>query len=398
MWSLALVSLAAALTFEDLPACDREPVPPGTNDFYVVAVSPSSEPDAIGGHIALWQRSAALERDHFWQYGMVRGSNLQLSGIVLGWVPTWWTLDGVDKELRKYTRQDRSVVALKLDLPARTRIRLQNTLTQAKKTDERTAPWDYLDNNCSTAIRDVLDEAFEGQLAASLDVPAGNTLLDDVLRHAGVLPWAWAGLAIGHGAPTDQDLGAWRHAAFSLRLADHLDTLMLDGAPLVTERCLLLDGNRALPPEAPPDFTGWLALLGLGWAAGIGGLSALPGRAGRIGAAVSVAGTSLLLALAGTVLWVLASASTWHGWSPSATLALLQPGWAVGLGAAVVLARGQRKRWLGTTGGLAMVTVLIAPLAAATLEQGIAASLALFGPPLVAFGAVLWLRGRPRRS
>jgi hypothetical protein len=369
MWSLALVPLAAALTFDDLPACGQGPVSPGTNEFYVVAVSPSSEPDAIGGHIALWQRSAALDRDHFWQYGMVRGSNLQLSGIVL---------------------------AMKLDLPARQRILLQNALTQAKKTDERTAPWDYLDNNCSTAIRDVLDEAFEGQLAASLEAPAGKTLLEDVLRHAGVLPWAWAGLAIGHGAPTDQDLGAWRHAAFSLRLAEHLDTWELNGEPLVTDRCLLLDGNRALPPAEAPDFTGWLALIGLAWAGGLAGLSALPGRAGRVGAACAVGLTSLLLTAAGTVLWILASASTWHGWSPNATLALLQPGWAVGLGAAAVLARGQRKRWLGTTGGLAVVTVLGAPLAAASLGQGITASLALFGPPLVAFGGVLWLRGRPR--
>lgn len=396
MWTLALVPLAAALTFDDLPACERAPLARGENEFYAVAVSAAPMPDAIGGHIALWQRSEPRDRDHFWQYGMVRGTNLQLAGIVLGWVPTWWTLDPVDKEIRKYKRQGRAMVALKLNLPSRERILLQNALTQAKKTDERTAPWDWVDNNCSTAIRDVLDEALEGRLAEALDVPAGNTLRDDVLRHAGVLPWAWAGLALA-GAPVDRDHGAWTHAAFSLRLANDLDQLTLDGEPLVTERCLLLDGDRTLPPAQPPDFTGALAGLGLAWGGLLVGASLLPGRGGRVATGVGVATTSALLTVAGVVLWGLAGWSTWRGWSPNALLAMLQPGWVIGVWAGALVARGSQPKWLRTTGGMAALSVVAAALAGVSLGQRMGPGLALFGPPLLALGAVLW-RGQPQNS
>src|SRR5690606_41866486 len=123
--------------------------------------------------------------------------------------------------------------------------------------------YDYFLDNCSTRVRDAIDDALDGALATQLQGRSrGNTYRADAVRLASPEWWMWLGFDIGLGPAADRPNSRWQEACVPMRLAEGLrDARLPDGRPLAADggevlRHMLLPG----PDQAPRRR--WPCMLG----------------------------------------------------------------------------------------------------------------------------------------
>ena len=175
--------------------------------------------------------------------------------------------------------------------------------------------YDYFTDNCSTRVRDALDEALEGLLRDRLDAPATagtNTWRSEAVRLASPAGWMWLGFDLGLGPRADVPLTAWQEAFVPMRLADSLRGLRLaDGRPLVRAEQQLLP-HRIAPEPAALQRPWWpYALAGLLLAAGI---VAVGRWRPRVLAAAALPFWTLCGVLGLLMLFLWCCTAHWAGW------------------------------------------------------------------------------------
>ena len=132
--------------------------------------------------------------------------------------------------------------------------------------------YNYFTDNCSTRVRDALDEALGGALARQLQGRSqGNTFRSEAVRLARPAPLMALGFDLGLGPAADRPNALWDDAFVPMRLARSLrDVRLADGRPLVASEHELLP-HRLAPAPAPRRVAWWpwllagLALAGLVW-------------------------------------------------------------------------------------------------------------------------------------
>ena len=132
--------------------------------------------------------------------------------------------------------------------------------------------YDYFTDNCSTRVRDVLDEALGGDLARRLQGRSrGNTFRSEAVRLARPDPLMALGFDLGLGPASDRPNSLWEDAFVPMQLARFLgEAQRPDGRPLVASEEVLLP--HRLGPEPEPRAVAWwpwlaagLALAALAW-------------------------------------------------------------------------------------------------------------------------------------
>lgn len=157
--------------------------------------------------------------------------------------------------------------------------------------------YDYYIDNCTTRVRDVLDDALGGALSTQwMGKPGGMTFREQTARLMSNQPWLMLGMDLGLGPFADQPMTAWKEAFLPMTLEEGLRHVRVDGHPLVTEDTLLVPAKLAPPPERAPDLR-W-PLLGAGIVLALP--LALPAVTRRAGArAVFVAAGTVFAMFAG---------------------------------------------------------------------------------------------------
>ncbi len=174
-------------------------------------------------------------------------------------------------DLAIYREEGRGVSIQWLDLSDAQADELAAALAVAARPENARYRYDYFTQNCSTKVRDAIDEALGGQLHHQIAGRSrGNTYRSEAVRLASPAPWMWLGFDIGLSRHADRQLSRWEEAFVPMRLADSLgETRLADGRPLVLATEQLLP--HRLPPEpaeTPRPWWPWL-LAGLGVAAAL---------------------------------------------------------------------------------------------------------------------------------
>lgn len=247
----------------------------------------------------------------------------------------YW-MAGIDYDLTvaSYRQAGRDLYLQELNFTPAQRQALRDFVEWNALPENRYYRYDYFLDNCSTRVRDAIDDALGGTLRATTDtIATGTTHRWHSRRLTQVQPSSYLGIEIGLGSPTDRPISAWEESFLPMRLRDHVrlvQTVDATGAPvpLVGEDVLLFDGPAGDEPDAPPVWWPGFLVVGLALAAAIiglarraeGGSAGAAAWLGRLGATWSlVAGIAgLLLAF----LW-LATAHTSTHWN--ANLLLLNP-------------------------------------------------------------------------
>jgi len=301
-----------------------------------------------------------------------------------------------EQDLAYYRDVGRGVSIQWLDLPPERARALADALATNARPEHARYSYDYFTDNCSTRVRDALDQALDGLLRERLHASAGpgpHTWRSEAVRLASPAPWMWLGFDLGLGPRADVPLTPWQEAFVPMRLADSLRTLRLaDGRPLVAAEQVLLPHRIA--PEPPVTARPWwpYALAGLALAAGI---VLLGRRRPRVLAGLALPFWGACVVVGALLVFLWCCTAHWSAWGNHNLLVygplcllVLPGGWR--------LARGRAPgRWFGPSLAVVAVAAMVAlVLHLATGAQANLRWIALVLP----VHAALWLALRGARA
>lgn len=245
-------------------------------------------------------------------------------------------------EEQDYVDAGRSITRQKLALTAAQAAALRDFLLWNLRPENARYDYDYYTDNCTTRVRDALDQTLGGVLKAQLSARAGGmTYRQQTARLMSAQPWLMLLLDLGLGPYADQPLSAWQESFLPGVLSRELTQVRVRDAqgihPLVQDTRLLSPNRLDVPPATPPDLRLPLMLGGLAFAA------LLLGTRRHVPLAFALLGSGYLLfaGLAGLGLLVLWLLTTHHAAWANANLLLFNP-LDLLLLPAVLRARGRR--------------------------------------------------------
>ena len=226
-----------------------------------------------------------------------------------------------------YVAAGRSITRQSLALAPGQAAALRDFLLWNLRPENAGYDYDYYADNCTTRVRDALNQALGGVVKAQLAPQAGGmTYRQQTVRLMSAQPWLMLVLDLGLGPYADQPLDAWRESFLPGELQARLRGVRVDNGrgglqPLVRAEQLVSPNRLQVPPATPPDLRLPLALAGLLLAA----LMAAARRMWPLGHALL--GTLYLLAagLVGIVLLALWTLTSHHAAWANANLLLFNP-------------------------------------------------------------------------
>lgn len=179
--------------------------------FYLVTYGPGPEVWERFGHNALWLYDEAEGEQALYNFGFFdfeqRGF---LQNFIRGRMLYYAAATDPAREFPFYERRGRSVQYQRLRLSPEQALWLAQELRQAVQPENREYLYDYFLANCSTRVRDALDQALGGVLRrASTDV-----ILDDSFRRSALTQvqddfGLYLGIQLGLGRPADRPISRW---------------------------------------------------------------------------------------------------------------------------------------------------------------------------------------------
>lgn len=236
-----------------------------------------------------------------------------------------------DADIAGYLEEGRRVWMQRLRLSAPATEALAAYLHGEVQPDRRHYRYDYYTINCSTRVRDALDQALSGQLKEATDHRShGLTWRRYTRAYAQGVPWLYLGTDLGLGPAVDRPLSMWEEMFIPGELKRRLDELVIDGQPVVLESRVLPAGAVAedVSPTAP-DWRALFAAAGLLLAGCVLALLRWSERGGYARVPLVLVGGSLSLLMGGAGLLL---AGLWLGTDHTAAwrnqnLLLLSPFW-----------------------------------------------------------------------
>jgi uncharacterized protein DUF4105 len=269
--SFATLSFAsAALADEPAPA----PSEPGANlDVAVYTFGAGEEVWERFGHNAIEIRDRSSGHAILYNYGIFdfAQENFFLN-FARGLMTYRIAADDPAEELPNYVAQGRWIVRQTLAFTPAQRAKLADFLAWNVREENAQYRYDYFRANCSTRVRDALDQALDGAIKAQTVAPSrGFTYrmdADRLLRpDMAIMLLVDAGL----GPFADQRLSYWDESFVPMEFMRHLREIRIRDAagntiPLVASETELARARIADPPEFPVRWT-WQALaLGIAFA------------------------------------------------------------------------------------------------------------------------------------
>jgi len=301
--AVALSFVLAALCIVPAARAD-EPAPaaaePGANlTVSVYTFGPGEEVWERFGHNAIEIRDRSTGRAILYNYGIFdfEQENFFVN-FARGLMTYRIAADDPAGELPNYVAEGRWIVRQELAFTPAQRAKLADFLAWNAREENAQYRYDYFRANCSTRVRDALDQALDGAIKSQTIAPSrGFTYRMDADRlmrpDLAIMLLIDAGL----GPFADQRLSYWDESFVPMEFMRHLREIKVRDAagnaiPLVASETEVARARIADPPEFPSRWT-WQALaLGIAFALGFIALA----RAG------SHAGARVLLATLGTTL------------------------------------------------------------------------------------------------
>lgn len=162
----------------------------------------------------------------------------------------------VEEDLSVYRQEGRGVTLQWLNLSDSQAQAIAAKLADNARPENSRYRYDYFTANCSTRVRDALDDALGGQLKQQLAGRSqGNTWRTESVRLAWPAKWMAFGFHLGLAGAADRPLSRWEEAFVPMRLRDSLREVKLaDGRPLVASEQILLPHRISLPPDEMPRW------------------------------------------------------------------------------------------------------------------------------------------------
>jgi hypothetical protein len=222
------------------------------------------------GHNAIGIRNTRTGQDVVFNWGLFSFSEPGFIGRFLRGEMMYW-MAGFDarQTIAEYQAFNRTVEIQELNFSPAQRLALAEFIQWNMREENKFYRYNYFLDNCSTRVRDALDQALGGSIRQAADSgTTGSTYRDHSLRLLAPDPLLTVGVDIGLGRPTDVPLTPWQEMFIPMRLRDYLRTVRVPDetgsmVPLVTSERVVFQAERAPPRDAPPRLLLPLTLIGL---------------------------------------------------------------------------------------------------------------------------------------
>jgi Domain of unknown function (DUF4105) len=265
------------------PALGAQSAEGDSLQVYLLTIGQGDEVWERFGHNAIGIRDLRAHTDIAYNWGLF---DFQQPGFVAKFVRGdmlyWMAGNDAAADTAMYVARNRSITIQELNLSPNQRATLLHALQLNAREENKFYHYDYFRDNCSTRVRDALDNVLAGALRrATENVSAHRSYRRVTLALMAEDPVTGTGIDIGLGRPADREISVWEEMFIPMRMRDRLRRIQVADAsgqlaPLVTSERLVFEARR--PPEAenPPNHAPlFLALSTL-----IGALFLVSGRAG----------------------------------------------------------------------------------------------------------------------
>ena len=193
--------------------------------------------------------------------------------FIHGQMRYWLVALPLEQDMARYRELGRGASLQWLDLAPDQARALATSLAARASGEGARYRYDYFTSNCSTQVRDALDQALGGILRSQLSSRSqGNTYRSESVRLAAPAAWMAVGFHLGLADYADKPLSRWEESFIPMRLRDALREVRLpDGRPLVASESVLHPHRIGQPPAEAPRlrvealFTGLVLALGAFW-------------------------------------------------------------------------------------------------------------------------------------
>jgi hypothetical protein len=277
-----------------LPACLRAQLIPTTQDSqahaYVVTFGPGEEVWEKFGHNVLWVhdpqgrivdgRGTPGITDAAYSWGMFDFDAGYPFRFIAGKLTYWMDAYDAPTVVQEYIDADRSTYIQELNLSPAEIDSLIIALELNRLPENRRYKYDYYIDNCSTRVRDAIDDAVGGEIKRQLEVAATGTTYRWHTRRLVADDWLVdLSLHFMLGPYCDRGLSRWQESFLPMQFMKYAREVKLpDGRPLVKSEQTLHTSGRFFERSAPPGRF-WPYLL---FGVLIGGITLAASRAKNI--------------------------------------------------------------------------------------------------------------------
>lgn len=222
------------------------------------------------GHNAIWIQDRARGTDVTYNWGMFDFNQPNfLRRFLTGDTRYWMEAIDLAPMIRHYRERNRSALAQELNLTPAQRLKLQQFVEWNARPENKFYRYDYYLDNCSTRLRDAIDQTLSGQLQlATVTRMTPGTYRGHTQRLMTEDIPLYTGTTLGLGSPADKPLSVWEEMFLPVRMANALRSVRVaDSAgtqiPLVRSEKALFMSGRAPEPPAPPYYFPWYVAVGI---------------------------------------------------------------------------------------------------------------------------------------
>lgn len=222
---------------------------PDETEVWLVTYGPGELYWQRFGHNAIWIRDARLGLDHTFNFGFFdfAQENFFLR-FLMGRMLYFSAAQKVDDEFSQYVAENRDIRAQRLDMSPSQKSDLAGYLLNEVRPENRDYLYDYYQNNCSTRVRDALDQALDGYIRqGSENSTAPQSWRDHTRRLTQTDFWVYLGLETVLGPHVDRPITRWDEMFIPGVLAESL----AGDSSLVLEDYLVFESTLEGPPDRP---------------------------------------------------------------------------------------------------------------------------------------------------
>ena len=220
-WFLAALLL---LSLFSLPAAADEVDAPDGTEVWLVTYGPGEVYWQRFGHNAIWVRDERLGLDHTVNFGFFDfGQENFFMRFLMGRMLYFSAAQEAGEEFAQYVAENRSIRAQRLNIAADRKAELVRFLLNEVRPENRDYLYDYYRNNCSTRVRDALDQALDGAIRRENEsLPARLNWRGHTRRLTQEDFWLYLGLETVLGPLVDRPVSRWDEMFIPGLLADAL--------------------------------------------------------------------------------------------------------------------------------------------------------------------------------
>lgn len=236
----------------------------------LLTMLPGEEVYSAWGHSALRITDPASGLDRTYNYGTFDFNQPGFMGKFLtGRLDYLLATAPFSQEVAKYQYLERPIIEQRLSLAPETARALYAALEENAKPENAAYRYDFVWDNCSTRLLDMVEAALAASGEASgVEIPAPEappTYREVMAPYTDSKPWLDLGIHLGIGLPADQPASPREQTFMPLDLMRIADVATVDGRPLVASRDTVFWIPGAGTPASPfpwPLVLAW-SLLGL---------------------------------------------------------------------------------------------------------------------------------------